>query len=131
MSHRRPEQESGCCSLVHISSSRRHFPLCVCAAAMATPQQIASFAFLTAHAANTTSQKRSAAPPICFQQTSSRVSVNPCTADRSKNRKWNSHSFFLVNSLTLYAPFQKVNMLLHKIQRINMLLFLCLFVFVF
>lgn len=106
--HHRPEHKSGCCSLGHIWSSRRHFPLSVSAAAMPTQQQIASFAFLTAQAANTTSQQLGAALPICFQQTSSRVSVNPCTADRSKtgNGTHTASSGKLLK-LTLTLPFKK------------------------
>lgn len=101
-------QKNGCCSLGHIWSSRCHFPLSVSAAAMPTRQQIASFAFLTAHAANTTSQQLGTALPICFQQTSSRVSVNPCTADRSKtgNGTHTASSGKLLK-LTLTLPFKK------------------------
>lgn len=110
MLHHRPEHEAGCCSLIHISRSRRHFPLSVSAAAMPTPQQIASFAFLTAHAANTTSHKLSAAPPICFQQTSSRVSVSPCTADRSKTG-YGTHTVSFGKRLHPKAKIQSINFL--------------------
>lgn len=53
-------------------------------------------------------QQLGAALPICFQQTSSRVSVNPCTADRSKtgNGTHTASSGKLLK-LTLTLPFKK------------------------